>query len=330
MESIERLPARTLFIGLVFSCGLCFAVLASAQSPAPVSAPSSTQNAEAPPDDSGGFVFKKEVQEVVLHATVVDQERNLVTNLDRNVFSVFENGVPQPISSFRREDVPVSIGILIDNSGSMRDKREKVNEAVLNLIRVSNPGDQVFVVNFGTDSYLDQDFTSDINLLQQALRNFSTQGSTALYDALVASSVHLERNAQTAKKILLVITDGQDNASELTLQEAERRLQIQDGPIIYAIGLTGDEMRTAGREALQNLAATTGGVAYFPQSLNEVDSITQGVAHDIRSQYTIGYKSTDPSQKDGYRRVQVLAQSVDGRVLSVRTRTGYFAGQELK
>ncbi len=329
MTSIQGWPSKTLIAVLGF-CVPYFADQASAQTPTAAASQGAAQNAEAPADDSGGFVFKKEVQEVVLHATVVDQQRNLVTSLDRDVFSVFENGVPQPISSFRREDVPVSIGILIDNSGSMRDKREKVNQAVLNLIRASHPGDEVFVVNFGTDSYLDQDFTSDIGLLQQALQNFSTQGSTALYDALVASSIHLERNAKTTKKILLVITDGRDNASQLTLQEAERRLQIQDGPIIYGIGLVGDEMRTGGREALTSLTASTGGVAYFPQSLNEVESIAQSVASDIRAQYTIGYKSTDPSQKDGYRRVQVLAQSADGRVLSVRTRTGYFAGQELK
>ena len=142
-------------------------------------------------DDSGRFVFKKQVQEVVLHATVVDEAGHLVTGLNQGDFSIYVNNVLLPITSFRREDVPVALGIVIDNSGSMRDKRQKVNQAVLNLIRASNPQDEVFVVNFGQTPYLDQDFTSDVNLLQTALHQVSSRGSTALYDAVVASAVHL-------------------------------------------------------------------------------------------------------------------------------------------
>jgi Ca-activated chloride channel family protein len=133
---------------------------------------------ESSVDDPGRFVFKKQVQEVVLHATVVDETGQLVTTLDRSAFSVYQNNQPEPITSFRREDVPVAMGIVIDNSGSMRDKREKVNHAVLNLIRASNPQDEIFVVNFSQNSYLDQDFTSDVNLLQAALHQVSTRGST--------------------------------------------------------------------------------------------------------------------------------------------------------
>ena len=116
--------------------------------------------------------------------------------------------------------MPVEIGIVVDNSGSMRDKRGQVSQAVMNLIRASNSQDQVFVVNFGQNPYLDQDFTSDVNLLQAALHQVSAKGSTALYDAIVASAVHLENNSRLSKKVLLVITDGQDNMSQETLQEA--------------------------------------------------------------------------------------------------------------
>ncbi len=145
------------------------------------------QNATEEPasNDPGMFVFKKQVEEVVLHATVVDERRHLVPYLDRGAFSVFENGAPQAITSFRREDVPVAMGIVIDNSGSMRDKRDKVNQAVLNLIRASNPQDEIFVVNFSQNYYLDQDFTSDSALLERALHQVSMQGSTALYDAWI-------------------------------------------------------------------------------------------------------------------------------------------------
>src|SRR5579864_8194481 len=215
-------------------------------------------------DQSGMFVFKKQVQEVVLPATVLDEQRHLVPYLDKGAFSVYESGVPQPITSFRHEDVPVAMGIVIDNSGSMRDKREKVNQAALNLIRASNPQDEIFVVNFSQNYYLDQDFTSDVNLLQAALQQVSSKGSTALYDAIVASAVLLRNNPRRDKKVLLVITDGQDNMSQETLQEATRQLQRTNGPTIYAIGLLGSGMQSSGRDALQRLADGTGGVAYFP------------------------------------------------------------------
>src|SRR5271156_2384495 len=179
-------------------------------------------------NDQGLFGSRKQIEEVVLHATVVDEQQHLVTGLDRSAFTVYEQGQAQTITSFRREDVPVELGIVVDNSGSMRDKRGQVNQAVINLIRASNPDDQVFVVNFGLKPYLDQDFTSDVNLLQAALHQVSAIGSTALYDAIVASAVHL-KNAHLDKKVLLVITDGQDNMSQETLQEASQRLQQANG-----------------------------------------------------------------------------------------------------
>jgi Ca-activated chloride channel family protein len=280
--------------------------------------------------DDGVFVFKKEVQEVILHATVVDEQRRLVINLDRPAFTVFEDGVPQTTTSFHRDDVPVAMGIVIDNSGSMREKRDKVNQAVLNLIRASNPNDEIFVVNFSQDSYLDQDFTSNVDLLQQALRKVSAQGSTALYDAIVASAVHLKNNTRVDQKVLLVITDGRDNASQETLQEAIRRLQQENGPMLYAIGLLSDEIQQSGVEALQTLADSTGGVAFFPKALDEVDEITRTVARDIRSQYTIGYKPINPRQNAGYRRIEGSARARGHRKLTVRTRSGYYAGEAMR
>lgn len=278
----------------------------------------------------GRFVFRKEVQEVVLHATVVDETGRLVTGLSRSDFTIYLNGVLEPITSFRREDVPVAIGIVIDNSGSMRDKREKVNQAVLNLIRASNPQDEVFVVNFGQTPYLDQDFTSNVNLLQAALHQTSTRGSTALYDAVVASAVHLQNNPRLSKKVLLVVTDGEDNMSRETLQDAIRHLQPNKGESVYAIGLTDSGMTRTGREALQNLASSTGGVAYFPQSLDEVNEITRTVAHDIRSQYTLAFKQGD-SVKKGYQTIRVEAKEPGSRNrLTVRTRSGFYPGETVR
>lgn len=300
----------------------------SQASPAPISSPDTTPGQEPagqPPsgNDQGMFVFKKQVQEVMLHATVVDEQRRLVTGLDKSAFSVFENNVPQSVTSFRREDVPVAMGIVVDNSGSMRDKRDKVNQAVMTLILASNPQDEIFVVNFSQHYYLDQDFTSDANLLQASLHQVSMKGSTALYDAIVASAVHLENNPHLEKKVLLVITDGQDNMSQETLLEAAHRLQQVDGPTLYAIGLTGTGLKGAGREALQDLTERTGGVAYFPDTLDQVSSITRAIAHDVRSQYIVVYKPKNQGAKPRYQSVRMEARAPGYGPLTVRTRSGY-------
>ena len=298
-----------------------------AASEAPRQDPAAQQPAAQEPsagDQSSMFVFKKQVQEVVLHATVVDDQGNPVPGLDKSAFTVYEDGAAQPVTSFRREDVPVEMGIVIDNSGSMREKRDAVNQAVLNLIRASNPKDEIFVVNFSQNSYLDQDFTSDVNLLQAAVHQVSARGSTALYDAIVASSVHLRNNSDLNKNVLLVITDGQDNMSAQTLQEASRRLQQANGPTLYAIGLLGSGLQNSGRDALQQLAKGTGGVAYFPGTLDQVDSITRTIAHDIRGQYMIAYRPKNQNARPEYQSVKVEAHAPGYRALTVRTKTGYY------
>jgi len=280
-------------------------------------------------EDQGRFVFRKQVQEVVLHATVVDESGRLVTSLERTAFTVYQNGQSEAITSFRQEDIPVALGIVIDNSGSMRDKRQRVNQAVVNLVRASNPQDQVFVVNFSQTPYLDQDFTSDVNLLQTALHQVSSRGSTALYDAVVASNVHLRNNPSLDKKVLLVITDGQDNMSRETLQDAMRKLQSSKGATLYAIGLTDQGMTRPARQALEDLARSTGGVAFFPKDLDEVNEITRGIAHDIRSQYTLTY-NPGPNIGTGYQRIQVEAKGPTHTHLTVRTRSGYYPGETVR
>ncbi|MDP9262698.1 MAG: VWA domain-containing protein [Acidobacteriota bacterium] len=268
------------------------------------------------------------MQEVVLHATVVDEKQRLVTNLDRVAFTVYEDGQPQQITSFRREDIPVAMGIVIDNSGSMSRSRSAVNQATLNLVRASNPQDQVFIVNFADEYFLDQDFTSNIAKLQDALEKIESRGGTALYDALIASADHLKKNAKLDKKVLLVVTDGEDNRSRDPLEQAVGQVALNGGPTIYAIGiqLGGDKVRRAKR-ALQVLTEQTGGIAFFPKNLDEVDSVSQAVARDIRNQYTIGYKPSNPPG-GGYRSVRVVAQSKGYKNLQVRTRSGYYATQQ--
>ena len=291
--------------------------------------PPAKENPQQKTDDSGVFVFRKDVDEVMLHATVQDDKNHIVTSLDRSAFSVFEDGKQQNIISFHNEDIPVAMGIVIDNSGSMREKRNKVNQAALNLVRSSNPKDEVFVVNFNDEYYLDQDFTNDLLKLKEALEKIDARGGTALYDAVVASGEHLKRNARLDKKVLFVVTDGEDNASNETLEQAIKQLQEENGPSVYAIGILGDEEHPKrAKRALDIIAQRTGGIAFFPRTLDEVDEISRTVAHDIRNQYSIGYKPTKPRSEGGFRTVRVEAKSKGRGKMTVRTKSGYYAGTQ--
>jgi VWFA-related protein len=284
---------------------------------------------QKPATDSGVFVFRKDVDEVLLHATVIDDNKHIVTNLDKTAFTVLEDGKPQTIISFHHEDIPVAMGIVIDNSGSMREKRNKVNQAALNLVRSSNPQDEVFVVNFNDEYYLDQDFTNDLLKLKDALEKIDAKGGTALYEAVVASGEHLKRNARLEKKVLFVVTDGEDNASRESLEQAVKQLQEENGPQVYAIGILGDEEHPKrARKALEIIAQRTGGIAFFPKTLDEVDEISRTVAHDIRNQYTIGYKPTNPRGAGGFRSVRVDAKAKGHGKMTVRTKSGYYAGTQ--
>ena len=280
-------------------------------------------------DSAGGFVLHAQVNEVILPVTVKDLKRHLVTNLQQSNFLVYEDGQPQTIARFSREDIPVSIGIVVDNSGSMRTKRAAVSKAVINLIQASNPEDEVFVVNFNDDPYLDQDFTNKVDALREALDRVDSRGGTALYDAVIASADHLAKGAKRDKKVLLIVTDGVDNESRESLEQAIRKVQDDKGPAIYTIGILGDEpgIKRAKR-ALQSLSDQTGGVAFFPKDLAEVDEISQEVARDIRNQYSITYKPTNPRSNGGYRKVKVEARAPGHKDLQAYTRDGYYADEK--
>jgi Ca-activated chloride channel homolog len=300
---------------------------AAAQTPSAPPAQNSPEDKKM--TDQGVFVFRKDVDEVLLHATVIDDKQRLVTNLNRGDFTVLEDGKPQNIISFHHEDIPVDMGIVIDNSGSMREKRAKVNQAALNLVRSSNPKDEVFIVNFNDEYYLDQDFTNDLLKMKEALEKIDARGGTALFDALVASADHLKQQGRLDKKVIFVVTDGEDNASNENLEQAVKRLEEEDGPSVYAIGILGEEEHPKrARRALEILAQRTGGIAFFPKTLDEVDEISKSVAHDIRNQYTIGYKPTNPRGAGGFRLVRVEAKAKGHGKMTVRTKSGYYAGAQ--
>jgi len=293
--------------------------------PNPASA--TTQGEEPRTNDSGVFVLRKDVDEVMLHASVIDDRQHIVTTLDKDAFSVFEDGKQQTIISFHHVDIPVAMGIVIDNSGSMREKRAKVNQAALNLVRSSNPRDEVFIVNFNDEYYLDQDFTNDLLKLKEALEKIDARGGTALFDAVEASAEHLKEDAKLEKKVLFVVTDGEDNASRENLEQAVKHLQEENSPAVYAIGILGDEEHPKrAKRALETIAQRTGGIAFLPKTLDEVDEISKTVARDIRNQYAIGYKPTTPRSSGGYRQIRVEARSKGHGKMVVRTKTGYYAG----
>jgi Ca-activated chloride channel homolog len=275
-----------------------------------------------------GYILRTDVEEVVLNATVLEGSR-IVQDLKKDNFQVFEDGAKQSIISFQHTDLPVSIAMVVDNSGSMSRKRPAVNKSALDLIEASNPQDEAFVVNFSDEAFIDQEFTSDVGKLREGLAHIESRGGTALYDAVVASADKLVADGKRPKQVLVIITDGEDNASTLSLEQTIRRVQQLSGPVIYSIGLLfGDEMTHSevrhARRALEMLSGETGGIAFFPRSIDQVDEIAAEVARDIRSQYTIGYHSSKPSSIPGFRRVQVTAQAAGMGKLEVRTRTGYF------
>lgn len=273
--------------------------------------------------------FRSDTRLVVLHASVVDKKGKLVTNLDQGAFKVFENGQPQQVKIFRREDVPVSLGIIIDDSGSMMTKRSRVEAAALAMVRESNPQDEVFIVNFNDDAFLDVPFTSDAKKLEQGLARIDSRGGTAMRDAINMSLDYMKQEAKKDKKVLLVITDGNDNASTATLEKLVQRSN-QGDTVVYAIGLFTDEEKheaTKARRALNELTNATGGLAFYPKDVNEVQSLAVEIAHDIRNQYTIAYSPSIQQLDGSYRQIKVTVDAPGKPV--VRTRSGYYATPEV-
>ncbi len=269
--------------------------------------------------------------EVLLYCTVLDRKGNLVTDLDRAAFKVRESKLPAAIVNFNHKDVPVSLALVLDDSGSMAAKRSATQGAALDLIKASNPEDETSVTNFADAAYLDQDFTKDISQLETALVQSKTvSGGTALFDTLIGAANHLTEAAHHSKRVIVVVTDGRDNASAADLAAAIRRVQTANGPVIYTIGLLydvpGSDARRA-RHDLQQLSDETGGIAFFPSSVDEVDKIAAEVAKDIRNQYTIAYRPPANASTEEYRTIAVEASSPGHNNLQVRTRKGYLRTQ---
>lgn len=269
--------------------------------------------------------IKINVDLVVLHVTVQNSNGEPVTGLGREAFQVYENGVPQRIESFRVEEAPVTVGLVIDNSGSMRPKRAEVITAALGFARSSNVKDQFFVVNFNEQVSFglpaEMPFTDNAGQLERALSKVVADGMTALYDAVAAALAHL-KNGYRDKEALLVISDGSDNASHHDLSEVVEMARRSEA-IIYTIGLYDRDDPDRNPGSLRQLAKATGGDAFFPQSIENVLPICERVAREIRSQYTITYLPSNLTYDGKYRRIEVKGTGTQR--LRIRTRAGYYA-----
>jgi Ca-activated chloride channel family protein len=273
-------------------------------------------------------VFRADTKLVVLHATVLDKNGKFLGNLAQNAFKVYENGVEQQIKLFKREDVPVSMGVLIDDSGSMRDKRSKVAAAAMGLIKASNPNDEVFVVNFNDEAYLDVPFTNNAASMEEGLTKIDSRGGTAMRDAISMSIDYMKSKGKKDKKVLFIVTDGNDTASNENLERTIQRVR-QAEVLVYAIALLNEEEPREAKKAQRALKALTeesGGQAYYPKELSEVEPLALRVAQEIRNQYIIAYTPSSTQLDGSFHQIKVTVNG-PGRP-QVRTRNGYYANAD--
>lgn len=270
-------------------------------------------------------MYHAETRLVVLHVTVTDSHGGVVTNLDRRAFSVYEDGRRQPITLFRRDDVPVSLGLIIDHSASMRPLRASVEAAALAFVRASNPLDEVFVLNFADTPRIDVPFTSDVHVLEAGVTRVDSIGGTALRDAIQVAERYLRDHATRDRRALLIVTDGVDNASAVSTVQL-RKVVEQSGAAIFAIGVDHDKPSSAerrGDEELERLAERTGGVMRHVTSTSDLNRVVLEIAHQIRNEYTIAYTPANQALDGSYRAVRVKVTGPRG--LNARTRPGYWA-----
>jgi Ca-activated chloride channel homolog len=289
----------------------------------------------SPQEDSKGFTIGVNVDLVMMHTSVYDKSGRFVSGLKQGDFKVYEDGIEQNITSFSQEDVPLSMGLLIDLSGSMRSRIDKVNSAALAFIRASNPEDQVFLIGFNENVELLQDYTNDIDEVTDSLENTIVSGGTALYDAIYLG-VQKAHNGTKPKKAIVVITDGEDRDSYYSLDEMVAKVQESDVQV-FAVGFLGTvpdkglfgrfskSVPEKAHDALQRISEETGGKAYFPKDSSEMGTIVAEIAHELRNQYSIAFISSNSARDGSWRRMKIELGSKDAANLHARYRRGYYA-----
>ncbi|HEY3823776.1 MAG TPA: VWA domain-containing protein [Bryobacteraceae bacterium] len=269
---------------------------------------------------------------VVVQASVRNRSGEIVSGLGKSDFTVFEDGHRQSISVFLEGDVPVAVGLVVDNSGSMKNKRADVTAASVELALSSNPRDRMFVINFNEHVRFGlpdgKAFSSSVAELEKALERATPEGETALYDAVSAGLSQLEKS-DCERRVLIVVSDGGDNASHHNPEELLKEARRSDA-VIYTVGLFDEDNRDSNPRTLHRLAGSTGGEAFFPRMPSEVVRICRQIAKDIRTQYTIGYSPANTRFDGRFRRIKVRASDTTGEPLSVRARAGYVASGETR
>jgi VWFA-related protein len=267
--------------------------------------------------------FRAETRLVVLRVTVTNRHGELVTNLDRGAFSVYEDGRQQSIALFRRDDAPVSIGLIIDNSGSMQSVRPRLEAAALALVRASNPLDEAFVLNFADRPNIDVPFTSDVQKLEAGVVRRDSIGGTAVHDAILIAERYLSARSTHERRALLVISDGNDNASITSASELRKIVERSDTAVFYvSLPHRGRGERSGDRE-LERLVESSGGVMRRVESIEDVDKVVLEIAHQIRNEYTIAYTPSNQALDGSFRSVRVKVTGSGAPV--ARTRPGYWA-----
>lgn len=279
-----------------------------------------------PIDAQSRGMFRADARLVVVHVSVSDRHDEMVTDLRQEAFEVYENGTRQPIAIFRGDDVPVSLGIVIDNSGSMRARRTRVEAAALAFARASNPLDEMFVVNFADKPHIDVPLTNDIRQLEAGIARIDSIGGTALRDAVLAAVAYLDEHGTRDRKALLLISDGYDNTSTEPMDRL-RRQAAQSGVAIYAVALPLEDASKAKRAAqeLDDLAEHSGGAVVHLESMDDddLDRTILRLARQLRQQYTLAYAPLNQALDGSYRKIKVVVKGHKG--LSVRSRAGYYA-----
>ena len=284
------------------------------------------------PDD--GVSVKIGTEEVLLDVAVIDQTGKAIMNLTESDFTIFEDKVKQPIESVRMVDAPLSLGIVIDTSGSMRTKLQTVSDSALSLVKQLKENDEAFIAQFKAEAELLRDFTRDKRELEDGLNELFTGGGTALLDAIIATADHAQAKGKQRKKALVVITDGVEKNSSWKEKEVIKAIQ-EDDVQVYLIGildeseegssLFGKSAAKKAKDLLIHLAEDSGGRAFFPKDASEMPAVMAQVAKDLRSQYIVSYAPTNDKKDGTYRSIRVLATPKDNRKLIVRTRQGYTA-----
>jgi Ca-activated chloride channel family protein len=321
MAGRNRVPFR-LFAVIVFAL-IAPPAFSQAQNP--------VQIAKGIPDINPGQGIKVNVEMTLVNLTVTDPLDRLVTGLEKEHFRVYEDGVEQEVSTLSSEDVPVSIGLVFDMSGSMSDKVEKAREAAVQFMRTANPQDQFFLVSFNDRAELTSGFTSSVDELQNRMMFTASRGRTALLDAIYLGLSQM-RGAHNGKRALLIISDGGDNHSRYNESDVKNYLKEADCQL-YAIGIfdpIGIRSRTPeeleGPSLLSEMTEMTGGRVFPVGNLNELPDIAAKIGMELRNQYVLGYKSSNPQHNGTWRKIKVKLRPPKGLPpLNVYAKTGYYA-----